>query len=190
MITRDEALKLLKTYNSAENLLNHALSVEAVMRRFADHYGEDAEYWGLIGLLHDIDYEQFPEEHCQKAPELLKAGGVDDEMIRAIVSHGWGLCCDVEPVKNVEKVLYTIDELTGLITATALMRPSKSLHDLNVKSVMKKWKTRAFSAGVDRDLIQKGCDMLAMERNEVIQLSIEGMRNVAQEIGLNGVEES
>lgn len=186
MIDREQALALLRTYNKAENLINHALSVEAVMRRFAEHYGEDAQYWGLIGLLHDIDYELYPDQHCQMAPALLEKGGVDQEMIRAIVSHGWGICSDVEPVKKVEKVLYTIDELTGLITATALMRPSKSLHDLSVKSVIKKWKTKGFSAGVDRDLIQKGCDMLPMERNEVIQLSIEGMRTVAAEIGLEG----
>ncbi len=186
MLQREEALTLLRKYNKAENLINHALSVEAVMRRFAEHYGEDAEYWGLIGLLHDIDYEMYPDQHCQKAPELLSEGGVDEQTIRAIVSHGWGICSDVEPVKTVEKVLYTIDELTGLITATALMRPSKSLHDLTVKSVNKKWKTKGFSAGVDRALIQKGCDMLPMEKNEVIQLSIEGMRTVAKEIGLEG----
>ncbi len=186
MMDREEALALLKTYNTRESLITHALSVEAVMRRFAQYYGEDEEYWARIGLLHDIDYELYPDQHCKMAPTLLREAGIDDEMIRAVVSHGWGICTDVEPVKQVEKVLYTIDELTGLITATALMRPSKSLHDLTVKSVTKKWKTKGFSVGVDRDLIQKGCDMLPMERNDVIQLTIEGMRTVAADIGLEG----
>lgn len=143
MIDREEALALLRTYNTSENLINHALSVEAVMRRFAQHYGEDEEYWARIGLLHDIDYEQYPDQHCQMAPAILKEAGIDDEMIRAVVSHGWGICTDVEPVKQVEKVLYTIDELTGLITATALMRPSKSLHDLTSSQSPRNGRQRA-----------------------------------------------
>ncbi len=183
MITREEALAIYSTYNNSENLLKHALSVEAVMRRFAKYYDEDVEYWGIVGLLHDIDYEKYPEEHCKMAPQLLQKHNISDDMIHAIVSHGWGICSDVEPELIMEKVLYTIDELTGLITATALMRPSRSLQDLGVKSVMKKWKTKGFSQGVDRELILQGCTMINMELNEVISLSIEGMRTVSTELG-------
>lgn len=184
IMTRDEAVAIYKTYNTSENLYRHALAVEAVMRRFAEELGHDSEYWGIVGLLHDIDYEQYPEQHCQKAPELLLPHGVSDDMIHAIVSHGWTICSDVEPVHEMEKVLFTIDELTGLITATALMRPSRSLMDLEVKSVKKKWKTKGFSAGVDRDLIEKGASMLGMELATVIQLSIEGMRTIADQLEL------
>lgn len=137
-----------------------------------------------MGLLHDIDYEQFPDQHCKKAPELLAAAGVSSDIIHAVVSHGWTICSDVEPEHIMEKVLFTIDELTGLITATALMRPSKSLMDLEVKSVKKKWKTKGFSAGVDRELIEKGAGMLGMELSQVIQLTIEGMRSIAPQLGL------
>lgn len=185
MITREEAISIYSTYNTSANLLKHALSVEAVMRRFAEYYNEDANYWGIVGLLHDIDYEKYPDEHLTMAPVLLREHSISEEMIHSIVSHGWGICSDVEPVHIMEKVLYTIDELTGLITATALMRPSNSLSDLGVKSVMKKWKTKGFSQGVDRDLILKGCKMLNLELNEVIQLSIEGMRNVSKELGFS-----
>jgi len=183
-MTRDEAMTLYQTYNSSDNLLRHALAVEAVMRRFAEELGYDQDYWGIVGLLHDIDYEQYPDQHCQKAPELLRAAGVDEEMIHAIVSHGWTICSDVEPTHPMEKVLFTIDELTGLIAATALMRPSKSLMDLGVKSVKKKWKSKGFSAGVDRDLITKGAEMLGMELNQVILFTIEGMRTVAADLNL------
>ncbi len=183
MISREKALEIYSIYNSSENLLKHALSVEAVMRRFAEYYNEDVEYWGIVGLLHDIDYEKYPDEHLKIAPILLREHGISEEMIHSIVSHGWGICSDVEPLHIMEKVLYTIDELTGLITATALMRPSLSLSDLGVKSVVKKWKTKGFSQGVDRLLIQKGCNMLHLERNEVISLTIEGMRRVSKELG-------
>ncbi len=183
MITREEAFSIYRTYNNSQTLLKHALSVEAVMRRFGEYYNEDVEYWGIVGLLHDIDYEKYPDEHCKKAPALLKEHNISDDMIHAIVSHGWGICCDVKPELQMEKVLYTIDELTGLITATALMRPSLSLSDLGVKSVMKKWKTKGFSQGVDRDLILGGCEMLNIELNEVISLSIEGMRTISTELG-------
>ncbi|MFA6645701.1 MAG: HDIG domain-containing metalloprotein [Sphaerochaetaceae bacterium] len=183
-MTRDEAMALYNTYNSSDNLLRHALAVEAVMRRFAEELGHDPEYWGIVGLLHDIDYEQYPDQHCQKAPELLRAAGVSEDMIHAIVSHGWTICSDVEPEHPMEKVLFTIDELTGLISATALMRPSKSLMDLGVKSVKKKWKTKGFSAGVDREIIAKGVQMLGIDLDRVILLTIEGMRTVAAELDL------
>jgi putative nucleotidyltransferase with HDIG domain len=185
-MTRDEAIVLYKRYNSSENLFRHALAVEAVMRRFAIELGHDPEYWGIVGILHDIDYEQFPEEHCKRAPVLLSEAGVSDDIIHAVVSHGWTICSDVEPVHEMEKVLFTIDELTGLVTATALMRPSKSLLDLEVKSVKKKWKTKGFSAGVDRDLIAKGAAMVGMELDKVILLTIEGMRNIASDLDLAG----
>ena len=183
MITRDEAFSIYSTYNSSATLLKHALSVEAVMRRFATYFHEDEEYWGIVGLLHDIDYEKYPEEHCKMAPVLLKEHNIDDDMIHSIVSHGWGLCCDVEPISIMEKVLFTIDELTGLISATALMRPSNSLSDLGVKSVMKKWKTKGFSQGVDRDLILRGCEMINLELSVVIELTIEGMRTISDKLG-------
>ncbi|MDD4219828.1 MAG: HDIG domain-containing protein [Sphaerochaetaceae bacterium] len=183
-MTRDEAMALYNTYNSSDNLLRHALAVEAVMRRFAEELGHDPEYWRIVGLLHDIDYEQYPDQHCQKAPELLRAAGVSEDMIHAIVSHGWTICSDVEPEHPMEKVLFTIDELTGLISATALMRPSKSLMDLGVKSVKKKWKTKGFSAGVDREIIAKGAQMLGIDLDRVILLTIEGMRTVAAELDL------
>jgi predicted hydrolase (HD superfamily) len=154
------------------------------MRRFAVELGYDPDYWGIVGLLHDIDYEQYPEEHLQHAPQMLSDAGVSEEMIHAVLSHGWTLCSDVKPEHPMELVLFTIDELTGLITATALMRPSKSLMDLEVKSVKKKWKTKGFSAAVDRDLIAKGAQMLEMDLSQVIQLSIEGMRSVAAELDL------
>ena len=183
-MTREEAVAIYRHYNSADNLYRHALAVEAVMRRFADELGHDADYWGIVGLLHDVDYERYPDQHCRKAPELLAAHGISEDMIHAVVSHGWTICSDVEPVHEMEKVLFTIDELTGLITATALMRPSRSLMDLEVKSVKKKWKTKGFSAGVDRDLIEKGADMLDMELSRVIQLTIEGMRTIAAQLDL------
>lgn len=184
-MTREEALDLYKKYNSSESLLRHSLSVEAVMRRFARELGYDEDFWGVVGILHDIDYELYPEEHLKKAPQMLKEGGVDDLTIRAVLSHGWTLCTDVEPIHPMEKVLFTIDELTGLITATALMRPSRSLSDLEVKSVKKKWKTKGFSANVDREIIAKGAQMMEMELDKVIELTIEGMRTVSDQLGLN-----
>jgi putative nucleotidyltransferase with HDIG domain len=183
-MTREQALTLYQKYNSSDSLLRHSLAVEAVMRRFAVELGYDPDYWGIVGLLHDIDYEQYPEEHLQHAPQMLSDAGVSEEMIHAVLSHGWTLCSDIKPEHPMELVLFTIDELTGLITATALMRPSKSLMDLEVKSVKKKWKTKGFSAAVDRDLIAKGAQMLEMDLSQVIQLSIEGMRSVAAELDL------
>ncbi|MGF7400368.1 HDIG domain-containing protein [Thermoanaerobacterium thermosaccharolyticum] len=186
LINRDEAYALLKEYNKSESLITHALAVEAVMRHFAELFGEDEEKWGIIGLLHDLDYEMYPNEHCKKVREILKERGWPEEYIHAIESHGWKICTDVEPVHKMEKVLYTIDELTGLITATALMRPSKSILDLEVKSVKKKWKQKSFAAGVNRDVIAEGAELLGMDLDKVIEETIIGMRDVADEIGLKG----
>ncbi|MCJ7657022.1 MAG: hydrolase, partial [Candidatus Atribacteria bacterium] len=149
--------------------------------------GEDEEKWGVIGLVHDLDYEQFPEEHCHKSEVILKEKGWPEEYIRAVVSHGWGLCSEVEPQTELEKVLYTIDELTGLVVTTALVRPSKSVMDVKVKSVKKKWKDKRFAAGVDRSIIEKGAQMLGMELSDIIADTIAGMQEVAEEIGLKGV---
>jgi putative nucleotidyltransferase with HDIG domain len=153
--TREEAYQLLTEYNQCDSLIKHALAVEGVMRYFARKRGEDEEKWGVIGLVHDLDYEQFPEEHCHKSEEILKETGWPEEYIRAVVSHGWGLCSEVEPQTELEKVLYAIDELTGLVVTTALVRPSKSVMDVKVKSVEKKWKDKRFAAGVDRSIIEK-----------------------------------
>lgn len=184
--TREEAFALLKRYTKTESLIKHALTVEAVMRHFAELQGEDVEKWGIIGLVHDLDYDMYPEQHCTKTAEILKGEGWPDEYIHAVVSHGWGLCSDVEPVQNMEKVLYTIDELTGLITATALMRPSKSILDMETRSVKKKWKQKSFAAGVNRKVIQTGADKMGMPLDKVIQETINGMKDAADEIGLNG----
>lgn len=185
-ITREKAYELLSQYVKTEGLIRHALTVEAVMRHFARRYQEDVEEWGIIGLIHDLDYEMFPDQHCFKTRALLEANNWPESYIRAVESHGYGIVNDVKPHENVEKVLYTIDELTGLIAATALMRPSKSLFDLNVKSVMKKWKTKSFAEGVNREIIQNGCGMLGMTLDEVIEQTIFGMQMVAEEIGLKG----
>ena len=184
--TREQAFNLLKKYNKTENLIKHALAVEGVMRYFARKRGEDEEKWGIIGLIHDLDYEQFPDEHCRKTEEILKENNWPREYIRAVVSHGWGICSDVEPKTELEKVLYAIDELTGLVVTTALVRPSKSVMDLKAKSVKKKWKDKRFAAGVDRSIIDKGAQMLGMERTELITDTIMGMREIAEEIGLKG----
>ena len=182
--TRDQALSLLKRYTSSDGLIKHALAVEAVMRHFARKFGEDEDKWGLIGLVHDLDYEKYPDQHCKKSPEILRAEGWPEDYIRAVVSHGWGLCSDVKPQSTMEKVLYAVDELTGLIVASALVRPSKSIMDLKAKSVKKKWKDKRFAAGVDRSVIEKGAEMLGMELGELISETIEGMKRVAKELGL------
>jgi len=184
--TREQAFNLLAQYNTNEALIKHALSVEAVMRYFARKRGEDEEKWGIIGLIHDLDYEQFPEEHCRKTEEILKKNSWPQEYIRAAVSHGWGICSDIEPQTELEKVLYAVDELTGLVVTTALVRPSKSVLDLKAKSVKKKWKDKRFAAGVDRSIIEKGAEMLGVELTELISDTIMGMREVAEEIGLKG----
>ncbi len=188
-ILRKEAWELLHTQVKKEALIRHALSVEAVMRYFANQFGEDEEEWGVIGLCHDIDYEKHPDEHLSFAAEMLSEANWPEGYIRAVLSHGWGICSDVEPKTRLEKTLFTIDELTGLITASALVRPSKSILDLKVKSVKKKWKVKAFSAGVDRDVIIRGAEMLEMELPQVIEWSIMGMRTVAEAIGLKGTNE-
>lgn len=182
--TYDEALSLLKECNQGENLLKHAFAVEGVMRYMARKYGEDEEKWGIIGLVHDLDYERFPEQHCTRTRELLDERGWHEEYIRAVLAHGWGICSDVEPKTNLEKMLYTIDELTGLISAVAIIRPSRSVADLEAKSVMKKWKDRAFAAGVNRSVIEKGVAMLGVQLPDLISDTIRGMREVADRIGL------
>ncbi len=184
--TREDAKALLRRFVSDESQIKHALAVEAVMRHFAEKYGEDPEKWGVIGLVHDLDYQLHPEEHCQKVRGYLEKEGWPEEHIRAIESHGWKLCTDVKPEQFMEKVLYTIDELTGLIAATALVRPSKSIHDVKVKSVKKKWKQKEFAAGIKREVIDDGIEMLDMDHNEVIDETIKGMQKVANEIGLEG----
>ena len=182
--TYDEALSLFQEFNNSESLLKHAYSVEGVMRYMARKIGQDEEKWGIVGLMHDLDYERFPEQHCKKAREILEERGWPEEYIRAVVSHGWGLCSDVEPQSNMEKTLYAVDELTGLITAAALVRPSKSVSDLEAKSVMKKWKDKSFAAGVNRSVIEKGAAMLGVEPRELVSDTIMGMREVADKIGL------
>jgi len=184
--SREEAFSLLKEYNKNEGLLKHALAVEGVMRYCARKRGEDEETWGIIGLVHDLDYEQFPEQHCRKTEEILTSHNWPAEYIRAVVSHGWGICTDVEPQSELEKFLYTVDELVGLVVATALVRPSRSVMDMKAKSVKKKWKDKSFAAGVNRDVIEKGAEMLGLELSEIITDVIMGMREVADEIGLRG----
>lgn len=186
MPTRDEALALLKEFNQEDRTLRHALAVEGVMRCIARKRGTDQEKWALVGLIHDLDYEKFPDEHCTKTREILTERGWDEEIVRAAASHGWGICSDVAPRSEMEKTLFAVDELTGLIAAAALVRPSKSVMDLSVKSVRKKWKEKRFAAGVDRDVIEKGAKMLGVELSELIADAIEGMREVAGEIGLSG----
>lgn len=182
---REVAFDLFLKYNETESLIKHALTVEGVMEHFSMLFPEEEQSeWGIIGLIHDIDYEKFPDQHCIKAAEILNDNGWPTEAIRGMQSHGYSICTDVKPETNLEKVLFTIDELTGLITATALMRPSKSVHDLEVKSVMKKWKTKAFAAGVNRELIEQGATELGMTIEYVIEQTILGMRKISERIGL------
>jgi len=184
--SREDAVKLLHEYTKTDNLQKHAYAVEAVMRYMARKAGEDEEKWGVIGLVHDLDYEMYPDQHCIKTREILEQRGWPEEYIRAVVSHGWGICSDVEPRTRLEKTLYAIDELTGLVAASALVRPSKSVLDLNTKSVMKKWKSPAFAAGVDRSIITRGAEMLGVEVASLIEDTIMGMREAAEQIGLKG----
>ena len=188
--TRDEAWSILTKYVTTDHLQRHVLTVEGVMRHFAPLYNEDPDEWGIIGLLHDIDFVLYPEEHLQHAPQILREEGFDDEFIHSVLSHGYGICSDTEPESNAEKVLFTIDELTGLIYACALMRPSKSVMDLEVKSVKKKFKSPAFAANVNRQVIQDGADRLGMPLDDVIRETILGMREIADVIGLAGVPEA
>ena len=184
--TREEAYRLLTEYNQNDSLIKHALAVEGVMRYCARKRGEDEEKWGIVGLIHDLDYEKFPDQHCSKTGQILRDNGWPEEYIRAAVSHGWGICTDVQPQSEMEKVLYAVDELTGLVVTTALVRPSKSVLDTEPKSVKKKWKDKRFAAGVDRSIIERGAEMLGIELAEVIRDTIMGMREVAEEIGLKG----
>lgn len=178
-ITREQALNLLKQYNQEPFHIFHALTVEGTMRWYAKElgYADDEEYWGIVGLLHDIDFEQYPEQHCVKAPELLRAGGVGEDMIHSICSHGYGLCCDIEPEHLMEKVLFASDELTGLIGAAARMRPSKSTQDMEVSSLKKKFKDKKFAAGCSRDVIRDGAARLGWELDELFEKTILAMRS-------------
>lgn len=183
---RNQTIELLKKYNESDSLIKHALAVEGVMKYFAEYFNEDVEKWGNIGLIHDLDYEQHPDQHCIKTEKILRENNWPEEYIYSVISHGWGICTEAEPKSIMEKTLYTIDELTGLIAATALMRPGKSILDLGLKSLKKKWKQKSFAAGVDRDLIQKGAELMNMELDEIMLKTIEGMKSVAEEIGLKG----
>ena len=189
-ITRDEAFELLKKHNKDPFHIRHALTVEGVMRWYADAlgYGDEADYWGQVGLLHDIDFELYPHEHCKKAPELLRDGGVGDDMIYAVCSHGYGICCDEEPKHEMEKVLFAADELTGLIWSAALMRPSKSVSDMEVSSVKKKFKDKKFAAGCSRDVIRTGAERLGWELDELFSKTILAMRSCVQSVNdfMNG----
>ena len=176
-LTREQALALLQKYNKEAFHIQHALTVEGVMRWFAQENGEDVAFWGLCGLLHDIDFEVYPEEHCKKAPELLAEVNASAEMVHAICSHGYGLCCDVEPVLLMEKIMFTVDELTGLIGAAARMRPSKSVMDMELSSLKKKFKDKKFAAGCSRDVIKQGADMLGWTLDEVLDKTIQAMRS-------------
>jgi putative nucleotidyltransferase with HDIG domain len=184
--TREEAFALLREFNQTERTIKHALAVEAVMRHVARQRGADEEAWGIVGLIHDLDFERFPEEHCRKTREILEQRGWPEEYIRAAVSHGWGVCSDVEPRTEMEKALFAVDELTGLVSATALVRPSKSILDVEVKSVKKKWKEKSFAAGVDRAIVEQGAAMLGVPLDDLIRDVILGMREAADELGLRG----
>ncbi len=183
-LTREEALELLRKYNQESFHIQHGLTVEKTMRWFANElgYGDEADYWAITGLLHDIDFEQYPEEHCVKAPELLREAGVGEDMIHSICSHGYGICCDVEPELEMEKVLFAADELTGLIGAAALMRPSKSVQDMEVSSVKKKFKDKRFAAGCSRDTIREGAQRLGWELNDLFEKTLKAMQSCEDEI--------
>ena len=181
-MTRDEALELLKKYNQEEFHLQHGETVGKTMKYFAEKLGYDPAYWEVVGILHDIDFEKWPEEHCQKAPELLREAGVSEEIIHSVCSHGYGLCCDIKPEHEMEKVLFATDELTGLIGAAALMRPSKSCADMELKSLKKKFKDKRFAAGCDRSVIQTGAEMLGWELDELLDRTLEAMKSFADPI--------
>lgn len=183
-LTREQALSLLKKYNKEPFHIQHALTVEGVMRWYANElgYGDEADYWATIGLLHDIDFEFYPDEHCKKAPELLRDGKAEEDMIYSICSHGYGICCDIEPKHEMEKVLFAVDELTGLIGAAALMRPSKSVMDMEASSVKKKFKDKKFAAGCSRDIITTGAENLGWELNDMFEKTILAMRSCEKSI--------
>lgn len=185
-ISREAAIELLKKYNKDPFHLQHAYTVEGVMRWYAVElgYGEDVDFWGLVGLLHDIDFEEYPEQHCIKAPELLREGGVGEQMIHAICSHAYGLSTDIAPEHEMEKVLFAADELTGLIWATALMRPSKSCQDMELKSLKKKYKNKAFAAGCSREVIERGAEQLGWELEVLQQRTLDAMKAVEESVAL------
>ncbi|HIV79391.1 MAG TPA: hydrolase [Candidatus Avanaerovorax faecigallinarum] len=182
MMTREEALELLKKYNKDEFHIQHGETVGKTMRYFAENlgYADEADYWEVVGILHDIDFELWPEEHCKKAPELLKEAGVEDDIIHAVCSHGYGLCSDVEPEREMEKVLFACDELTGLIGAAALMRPSKSCSDMELKSLKKKFKDKRFAAGCSREVIQQGAEMLGWDLDKLLDETLNAMKSFAE----------
>jgi putative nucleotidyltransferase with HDIG domain len=184
--TREEAWSILTEHVKSSSLISHALAVEAVMRHVARKKGADEELWGVIGLVHDVDYEEYPEEHLRHATEILRGHGWPEECVRAVASHGWGLFTDVAPVTDLEKTLFAVDELTGLVAAAALVRPSRSVLDLSVKSVLKKWKDKGFAAGVDRKVIEMGAALMEVPLDQLIADTIEGMKAVAESIGLKG----
>ena len=186
MPTREQALALLREFNQSDRAMKHALAVEAAMRYLARKAGQNEELCGIVGLIHDLDYEQFPDQHCRKTVEILRQRGWPEEIIRAAESHGWGICSQAEPLTQMEKTLFAIDELTGLVMATALVRPSKSVLDMTAKSIKKKWKEKQFAAGVDRTVIEKGAAMLGVDLADLITDTIMGMREVAGELGLVG----
>ena len=183
-ITREEALKLLKKYNQDSFHIQHGLTVEKVMDWFAKElgYAKEAEYWAITGLLHDIDFELYPQEHCQKAPQLLREGGVGEDMIHSVCSHGYGICSEEKPEHQMEQVLFAVDELTGLIGAAALMRPSKSVMDMEVSSVKKKFKDKRFAAGCSRDIIKTGAQYLGWELNDLFDKTLQAMQSCEEEI--------
>lgn len=183
-INRQEALELLKKYNKEPFHIQHGLTVEGVMRWYAQNlgYGNEADYWATVGLLHDIDFELYPDEHCKKAPELLKDGGLSDDFINSVCSHGYGLCSDIEPKHEMEKVLFAVDELTGLIGAAAIMRPSKSVMDMETKSLKKKFKDKRFAAGCSRDVIEQGAERLGVELDKLFADTIEAMRSCEESV--------
>ncbi len=192
-MTRQQALDLLRKYNKESFHILHGLTVEGVMRWFAreEGYGDDEEFWGQVGLLHDIDFELYPEEHCKKAPELLSQAGVGEDMIRSICSHGYGLCGDVEPVHQMEKILFAADELTGLIWAAAKMRPSKSVMDMEVSSLKKKFKDKRFTAGCSRDVIKNGAERLGWTLEELMEKTINAMRSCEEQVAkeMEGIQQ-
>ena len=183
-INRQEALELLKKYNKEPFHIQHGLTVEGVMRWYAQNlgYGDEADYWATVGLLHDIDFELYPDEHCKKAPELLKEAGLSDDFINSVCSHGYGLCSDIEPKHEMEKVLFAVDELTGLIGAAAIMRPSKSVMDMETKSLKKKFKDKRFAAGCSRDVIEQGAERLGVELDKLFADTIEAMRSCEESV--------
>ena len=183
-ITRDEAFELFKKYNKEAFHIRHAITLEKVLMWYANKLGYEGEreYWGIVGLLHDIDFELYPDEHCKKAVDLLKEGGVNESVIRSVCSHGYGICSDIKPEHEMEKVLFAVDELTGLINAAALMRPSKSTKDMELKSLKKKFKSKGFAAGCDRDIIKRGAEMLEMELNDLLKDTLEAMKDCEDEI--------